>query len=278
MQVSEDCLGCILWNVVQAERPEEWDEWTFIERTYHCKTNNIGPGFTLPINRPKAFEMAGVCKAFWKALQKIPEVKKSLFALKCKIGLFGTTFDGDMYPYFLVRFYSEPYQYLKELVDSYPIVLGNDEPMPFEKTLEVEGRYITVSLTHTGEADGYLLWYNYDDPKSLDGLDSVIKDILHQKKWTTLKNSLLVSSNVSTRSSNQISPDEAQKKADSLNISHMIVEFHNSRTMIQLNVEECVKDVVRQILQSDDVHKLQTHGQSEIHKFGGKKSNKCSLQ
>jgi hypothetical protein len=74
--------------------------------------------FTLTYDPERVVELALTCKTFWRAMKKVWRLKQELFRTDVRISLWGSSFDGDCYPYFPARFCSQDSERLKEVVDT----------------------------------------------------------------------------------------------------------------------------------------------------------------
>ncbi len=214
------------------------------------------PRFTLTVDTELAMSLALMCKSFFEALRRLPDVKKQVTRLDCIIGLMGTSYDGDLFPYFPARFCSEDHQYQKEVVDT----MGHH--LPCERSFELDGKFVTVTFAPQDELamphmDGFILFYDHTKAGSIDDLNKTVATIMREKKWKHMRNTVLVSSFGAQRAEPMAN---AIAFAESLDIPHL--EIHVAQritsqlTERQQNVKEAVYSVARMIGQKEMVMSL----------------------
>jgi hypothetical protein len=245
------------------------------EPTVHTQERfQARPRYALTVDVARALELALVCKAFFRALRRLPDVRRELFRLDCCIGLFGTSYDADCYPYFPARFCSEDHHYLKEVVD----MLGHG--LPCERAFELDGKYVNVAFLNDFASeilkmcDGFIFFYDFRDPDSLNKLRiDYIPGILEAKGWDKLRNSVLVSSH--NRSLERlVTVAAAEAFATAFGIQHFSIQVSqrlgSEMTPEQQNVKEVVYAVARQIRPKEVI--LAPSGKER-----GKERKKCAI-
>jgi hypothetical protein len=209
------------------------------------------PRYALTVDVARALELALVCKAFFRALRRLPDVRRELFRLDCYIGLFGTSFDADCYPYFPARFCSDDRHYLKEVVD----MMGHG--LPCERAFELDGKCVNVAFLNdfapetVKMCDGFIFFYDFRDPDSLNKLRiNYVPNVLEAKGWDKLRNSVLVSSHNRTFD-RLVTVAAAEAFAKAFGMQHFLIQVSqrlgSDMTPEQQNVKEAVYAVARQI-------------------------------
>ena len=207
--------------------------------------------FSLTVDVDVAFQLAQMCKAFFRALRRLPDVRREVMRLDCVVGLRGSTYDGDRYPYFPARFCSEDHEYTKEVVDTMGFGL------PCERSFLLDGKCVTVTFLHDASdnlidlCDGFIFFYDFEDPKALTKLEmGEFPTVLRAKGWQKLQNSVLVSSRCPSGQP-AVPVASAVALAQRLGMPHFQIHapqrYAHPLTPEQHNVKEAVYAVARMI-------------------------------
>lgn len=216
---------------------------------------------SLGVDAVRALELCLVCKSWWRLMKKIPEVRYALFSRVVLCTSIGNNYDGNRWPYFAARFGADPHAYLKSEVD---IAFGMTQhflvyfgfEMPFVRCVPTEDkkRALAVAVLSSesnveqtlSQVDCVLLWYDWQDEKSVAELDNHVNRVRKVNK-DLLNHAAVVTNDPWNRATDEhCNVKAAMLKAKSLNLPHWRLSFGNSHSLnVGTRVTECMASIVR---------------------------------